>query len=191
MFSILAEKFLQRWSPKSEPQAGSFFGDTIHNYVLRSQKRTRLAGHSLETIFVIFFPPKSKTLSIDFCVMLVSEIHAAWSPAARHLGTPAARHLGAQAVPGSGSWRRFLEVVPGSGSLKWFLEAVPGGGSWQRFLEAVPGMLQNVLECFGMLQNASECSGMHQNAPGCCRMLQNAPECTRMLQNALECSRML
>ena len=44
------------------------------------------------------FPPKSKTLSIDFCVMLISEIHAAWNPAARHLGTPAARHLGAQAA---------------------------------------------------------------------------------------------
>ena len=82
-----------------------------------------------------FFPPKSKTLSIDFCVMLVAKIHAAWSPAARHLGTPAARHLGAQAVPGSGSWRKFLEVVPGSGSLRWFLEAVPGSGSWKRFLE--------------------------------------------------------
>ena len=97
MFLIFEEKCSQRWSLKNDPQAGSIFGDAIHNYVLRPQKRARRADHLLETIFVKCFLPKSKTLSIDFCVMLVAKV-AAWSPAARHLGTPAARHLGAQAA---------------------------------------------------------------------------------------------
>ena len=45
--------------------------------------------------FVTSGPPKTETWNLDFCVMLASEIHAAWGPAARCLATPTARRLGA------------------------------------------------------------------------------------------------